>query len=87
MPRPKMTKESQTESGAQLVKTVPQRTRKHYSAEDKIRVVLEGLRGDQAMAAICRQETVTPRVLHVAEGVHGSGQCPAQKRIDATHEP
>ncbi|MFH1862420.1 MAG: hypothetical protein ABH878_06355 [bacterium] len=38
------------ESAAQLMKTVRRQTRKKYSAEEKIRIVLEGLRGDQAVA-------------------------------------
>lgn len=31
-------------------------TRKHHSAEDKIRVVLEGLRGEDSITALCRRE-------------------------------
>ncbi|MBC8718571.1 IS3 family transposase [Ochrobactrum sp. Marseille-Q0166] len=33
-------------------------TRKHYSAEDKIRIVLEGLRGEDSIAGICRREGI-----------------------------
>lgn len=43
-------------SAAQLMKTVRQQTRKKYSAEEKIRIVLEGLRGDQTVAELCRKE-------------------------------
>ncbi|MCB9367318.1 MAG: hypothetical protein H6508_09075 [Calditrichaeota bacterium] len=48
------------ESAAQLIKTVKQRTRKMYSAKDKIRVVLAGLRGEQTVAALCRPENLHP---------------------------
>jgi hypothetical protein len=32
--------------------------RKHHSAEDKIRIVLEGLRGEESIAALCRREAI-----------------------------
>jgi transposase-like protein len=30
--------------------------RRHFSAEDKIRIVLEGLRGEDSIAELCRRE-------------------------------
>ncbi len=39
-----------------LVKDIRRATRKHYSAEDKIRIVLDGLRGEESVAALCRRE-------------------------------
>ena len=33
-------------------------TRKHYSSEEKIRIVLEGLRGDDSIAELCRKEGI-----------------------------
>ncbi len=41
-----------------LVRGIKRRTRKHYSAEDKIRVVLAGLRGEESIAALCRREGI-----------------------------
>ncbi len=41
-----------------LVRDIRRATRKHYSAEDKIRVVLDGLRGEASIAAICRREGI-----------------------------
>ena len=38
------------------VKNIRRKTRKKYSAEEKIRIVLEGLRGDLPIAELCRQE-------------------------------
>ena len=58
MPRPKKTREPKPESAAQLIKTVRQRTRKLYSAEDKIRIVLDGLRGEDSIAELCRKEGI-----------------------------
>ena len=33
-------------------------TRRHFSAEEKIRVVLEGLRGEESIAELCRREGI-----------------------------
>ena len=33
--------------------------RKHYSAEEKIRIVLDGLRGESSIAELCRREGIT----------------------------
>jgi transposase len=42
----------------QVVRDIRRRTRKHHSAEEKIRVVLEGLRGEDSIAALCRREGI-----------------------------
>jgi transposase-like protein len=39
-----------------LVKTIRRATRKQYSAEEKIRIVLDGLRGESSIAELCRRE-------------------------------
>jgi transposase-like protein len=39
-----------------LVKGIKRKTRKQYSAEEKIRIVLAGLRGEESIAALCRRE-------------------------------
>jgi transposase len=41
-----------------LVKDIRRAMRKHYSAEDKIRIVLDGLRGEQSIAELCRREAI-----------------------------
>ena len=43
-----------------IVKDIKRMTRKKYSAEEKIRIVLEGLRGEESIAAICRREGINP---------------------------
>ncbi len=40
------------------VRDIRRKTRKQYSAEEKIRIVLEGLRGDNSIAALCRREGI-----------------------------
>ena len=42
-----------------VVKDIRRATRRHFSAEDKIRVVLEGLRGEDSIAELCRREGIT----------------------------
>jgi transposase len=44
--------------GEKVVKDIRRATRKHYSAEDKIRVVLDGLRGEDSIAELCRREGI-----------------------------
>jgi transposase len=41
-----------------MVKNIRRATRKHYSAEDKIRIVLDGLRGEYSIAELCRREGI-----------------------------
>ena len=42
----------------QIVKDIRRATRKHHSAEEKIRIVLEGLRGEYSIAELCRREGI-----------------------------
>jgi transposase len=42
----------------QVVKDIRRATRKQYSAEDKIRIVLDGLRGEYSIAELCRREGI-----------------------------
>src|SRR3546814_6169608 len=42
----------------QVVKDIRRQTRRHFSAEDKIRIVLDGLRGEDSIAELCRKEGI-----------------------------
>ena len=42
----------------QIVKDIRRATRRHFSAEEKIRIVLEGLRGEESIAELCRREGI-----------------------------
>lgn len=42
----------------QVVKDIRRKTRRHFSAEDKIRIVLDGLRGEDSIAELCRREGI-----------------------------
>ena len=48
-----------TPDGAEkLVRDIRRATRRHYAAEEKIRIVLEGLRGEVSIAELCRKEGI-----------------------------
>ena len=54
-----MTPRSTTKRPAeQVIKDIRRATRRHFSAEDKIRVVLDGLRGEDSIAELCRKEGI-----------------------------
>ena len=40
----------------QIIRTIKRKTRRQYSAEEKIRIVLDGLRGEDSIAELCRRE-------------------------------
>jgi transposase len=42
----------------QAVRDIRRQTRKQYSAEEKIRIVLSGLRGEDSIAELCRREGI-----------------------------
>src|SRR5271165_679295 len=42
----------------EAIKDIRRATRRHFSAEEKIRVVLEGLRGEESIAELCRREGI-----------------------------
>ena len=45
-------------SSERIVKSIRRATRKRYSAEEKIRIVLDGLRGETSIAELCRREGI-----------------------------
>ena len=49
---------SSRDAAGQTVRDIRRRTRKQYSAEEKIRIVLSGLRGEDSIAELCRREGI-----------------------------
>jgi len=45
-------------SAEHVVKDIRRATRGHFSSEDKIRIVLDGLRGEDSIAELCRKEGI-----------------------------
>ena len=56
---------SQKPSAERVVKDIRRATRKQYSAEDKIRIVLDGLRGEDSIAELCRREGIAQSLYYV----------------------
>ena len=46
------------------MKDIRRATRRHFSAEDKIRIVLEGLRGEDSIAELCRREGIVQNLYY-----------------------
>jgi transposase len=46
-------------SADRVVRDIRRKTRKRHSTEEKIRIVLEGLRGDDSIAELCRREGIS----------------------------
>ena len=51
-------------SAEKTVRDIRRASRRHYSAEEKIRVVLEGLRGEDSIAELCRREGINSNVYY-----------------------
>ena len=63
------------ESAEKTVRDIRRVTRRHHSAEEKIRIVLEGLRGEVSIAELCRKEGINPEpLLPMVEGISGGRQ-------------
>ena len=48
-----------------VVRDIRRATRRHFSAEDKIRIVLDGLRGEDRIAELCRREGIAQSLYYV----------------------
>ena len=51
-------------SAEETVRHIRRETRHKYNAEEKIRIVLEGLRGEESIAELCRQEGINPNLYY-----------------------
>jgi len=56
--------EKSKRSPEKVVKEIRRKTRRKFSAEEKIRIVIEGLRGEESIAAICRREGINPNLYY-----------------------
>ena len=57
-----MAKEGKDSSPEKVVEGIRRKTRRRFSAEEKIRIVLEGLRGEESIATLCRKEGLAPNL-------------------------
>jgi len=59
-----MSKQVEKISAEAVVKHIRRETRKKHTAEEKIRIVLEGLRGEETIAELCRREGINPNLYY-----------------------
>ena len=54
----------QKQSAEKTVRDIRRATRRQYSPEERIRIVLEGLRGEESIAALCRKEGINQNLYY-----------------------
>ena len=47
-----------------IVREIKRKTRRKFNSEEKIRIVLEGLRGEETIAELCRREGISPNLYY-----------------------
>jgi|ERR1035438_2641184 transposase len=52
------------QSPESVVKEIKRKTRRKFNSEEKIRIILEGLRGEDSIANICRKEGIVPNIYY-----------------------
>ena len=52
------------DSTSKIIRDIRRATRRQYSAEEKIRIVLEGLRGESSIAELCRKEGINQNLYY-----------------------
>ena len=55
---------SKTTDSERVVREIKRKTRRKFSSEEKIRIVLEGLRGEESIAELCRREGMSPNLYY-----------------------
>ena len=50
---------SNKKSTSSLISDLKRKTRKKYSSEEKIRIIIEGMRGESSIAELCRKEGIS----------------------------
>ena len=51
-------------SSESVVREIKRKTRRKFSSEEKIRIVLDGLRGEDSIAEVCRREGIVPNLYY-----------------------
>ena len=55
---------SHAKSAEKVVQDIRRKTRRRFSAEEKIRIVIEGLRGEESIASLCRREGIVANLYY-----------------------
>jgi transposase len=56
--------DTQSEEAEKAVRDIKRATRRHFSAEDKVRIVIAGLRGEDSVAELCRKEGINQNLYY-----------------------
>src|ERR1700746_2274253 len=56
--------DTQSEEAEKAVRDIRRATRRQYSAEEKIRIVIAGLRGEDSIAELCRKEGINQNLYY-----------------------
>jgi transposase len=60
-----MTNEKKSKTSPEsIVREIKRKTRRKFTAEEKIRIVLEGLRGEESISDLCRKEGIHPTMYY-----------------------
>ena len=59
-----MARKTKKSTATSTVRIIRRNSRKRYSGEEKIRIVLEGLRGEETVAELCRREGINESVYY-----------------------
>jgi transposase len=52
------------QSPESVVREIKRKTRRKFNSEERIRIILEGLKGEDSIAAICRREGIAPSLYY-----------------------
>ena len=55
---------TQKKSSEKLIRDIKRNTRRKYSAEEKIRIIIEGMRGETSIAELCRREGIAQNLYY-----------------------
>src|SRR5258707_6749787 len=78
--------ETHADEAEKRVRDIRRATRRQFSAEEKVRIVIAGLRGEDSVAELCRKEGINQNLLPLVEGLPGGGQEAAGRRYHARSE-
>ena len=56
--------ERQSEEAEKVVRAIRRATRRQYTAEEKVRIVIAGLRGEESIAELCRKEGINQNLYY-----------------------
>ena len=54
----------QASRARKTIRQIGRATRRKFSAEEKIRIILEGLRGEESISELCRRENIAPSIYY-----------------------